>query len=43
MLIFSHIVKKFSGEGFIFEMLTEVTKGTSHTIQVIHALPIRHR
>ena len=42
-MIFPHIsVKIFSGVGFIFGMLTELTKRTSHAIQVIHALPIRH-
>ena len=42
MLIFSHILIKNYWKGFIFGMLTELTKGTSQTIQVIHTLPIRH-
>ena len=44
MLIFSHVlIKTFLEEGvFIIGILTELTKGTSHTIQVIHTLPIRH-
>ena len=42
MLIFSHILIRIFFREKEFILYIELTKGTSHTIQVIHTLLITH-